>query len=260
MGRLRSIRAAAGLLAAFACVLGGCAVAVPPPKTAAAAPEAANAAWGAVLDRFVDGDGRIAFDRLAADRGDLDRYVAYLAVTDPESSPSAFPRREDVLAFYLNAYNALAMYNVIESGIPPELGAIKVRFFYRDRLRLGGRSISLYALENSIIRPLGEPRVHFALNCMVRGCPRLPRRPFEGATLDADLDAGARLFFSEERNVRLDAPRQAVFLSQILEWYAKDFLKRAPSLSAYVNLYRGEPIPGNWKVAFIPYDWRLNSR
>jgi hypothetical protein len=260
MGCLRSIRAVAAVLAAAAFALGGCAVAVPPPKTAAAGPEAANAAWGAVLEHFVDDEGRIAFDRLAVDRGDLDRYVAYLAVTDPESSPSAFPRGEDVLAFYLNAYNALAMYNAIESGIPPELETIKVRFFYRDRLRLGGRSISLYALENSIIRPLGEPRVHFALNCMVRGCPRLPRKPFEGATLDADLEAGARLFFSEERYVRLDASRRTVFLSQILEWYEKDFLARARSLTAYVDRYRGEPIPADWRVAFIPYDWKLNSQ
>ncbi len=152
------------------------------------------------------------------------------------------------------------MYNVVQAGLPPELGSIKVRFFYRNRLRLGGRAISLYALENSIIRPLGEPRVHFALNCMVRGCPRLPREPFEGARLEAQLEAAARLFFAEERNVRLDPAAKTVHFSEILRFYTKDFLAKAPSLIAYANLYRDDPIPADWRVEFIPYDWTLNSQ
>ena len=38
--------------------------------------------------------------------------------------------------------------------------------------------MSLYTLENDVIRPLGDERVHFALNCMVVSCPRLPRVAF----------------------------------------------------------------------------------
>jgi len=237
----------------------GCAVAVPPPRSAPVGRGPARTAWAAVLMRFVDSRGRIDFAAIASDPSDLDRYVAYLAAEDPRSTPSAFLTPEDSLAYYLNAYNALAMYNVLQSGIPPELGTIKVRFFYRNRLRLGGRSISLYALENRIVRPLGDPRVHFALNCMVRACPRLPREPFEGAHLDSQLDSAARLFFSEERNVRLDASRRTVYLSEILRFYTKDFLAKAPSLIAYANLYRSEPIPTDWETDFIPYDWSLNT-
>jgi hypothetical protein len=250
----------AGALAAATAALAGCAISVPPPRMAAGTPASSNASWAAVLTRFVDDRGRIDFSGLAMDRADLDRYVAYVASVDPKSAPAAFPGRDDALAYYLNAYNALAMYGVLQSGIPPELETIKVRFFYRDRLRLGGRNISLYALENSIVRPLGEPRVHFALNCMVRGCPRLPRKPFEAPRLEAELDDAARLFLSEERNVRLDPARRTVSFSQILNWYEKDFLAKAPSLIAYANLYRAEPIPPDWQVAFIPYDWTLNAQ
>ena len=48
---------------------------------------------------------------------------------------------------------------------------------------VGGKTISLYKLENDVIRPLGEERVHFALNCMVVSCPRLPRAAFSAAAL-----------------------------------------------------------------------------
>ena len=248
------------LALASAAALSGCAIRVPAPKSAAAGPQDALAAWSRVLYRFVDERGKIDFSGVAANRGDLDAYVSWIAQVSPTSSPAEFSESGATLAYYVNAYNALALYNVIAAGIPPELSSIKVRFFYRDRLLMGGAWISLYALENRLIRPLGEPRVHFALNCMVRRCPRLPRYPFDAGELDAQLDSAARLFFSEERNVRLDPGRRTVRFSEILRFYTKDFLRKAPSLIAYANLYRVEKIPLDWSVEFIPYDWTLNRQ
>jgi hypothetical protein len=238
----------------------GCALRVPAPKTAAGGPEAASASWARVLERFVDERGRIDFRGVASDSSDLDAFVAWVGAVSPRTSPSAFALRQEVLAYYLNAYNALAMYNVVHSGIPPELDSIKFRFFYRDRLLVGGKRTSLYRLENGLVRPLGDPRVHFALNCMVRGCPRLPREPFEAGRLDAQLDAAARLFFSEPRHVQLDPAGKTVRFSSILDFYTKDFLAKAPSLIAYANLYRNEKIPTGWKVAFLSYDWTINAQ
>ena len=208
----------------------------------------------------MDGNGRIDFAGIVRAPADLEAFVGYVGSVSPRSNPAAFPTPASSLAYYINAYNALAMYDVIRSGIPPELGSIKVRFFYRNRLLLGRQRISLYHLENRIVRPIGEPRVHFALNCMVRGCPRLPREPFETGRLDAQLDAAARFFFSESRNVELLPDKKIVRFSEILRFYTKDFLVEAPSLIAYANRYRLEKLPADWKVEFIPYDWTLNTQ
>jgi Protein of unknown function, DUF547 len=218
----------------------------------------AEGAWRRVLARHVDESGRIDFEAVAKSSADLDAYVAWIAAVDPETSPGTFPTPDSRKAYYLNAYNALAMYNVIASGIPESLGPIKFRFFFRDRMVMGGKRVSLYRLENSIVRPLGDPRIHFALNCMVRGCPRLPRVPFEAARLDGQLDEAAKLFFSEERNVRRDDSTRTVFFNEILRFYKKDFLKEAKSLVAYANLYRSSPIPEDYRVRFTPYDWTVN--
>ena len=51
-----------------------------------------------------------------------------------------------------------------------------------------------------------------------------------------------------------------VRVSAILDWYEEDFLAVAPSLVAYLNRYRDEPIPEDWDVAFLDYDWSLNAR
>ena len=38
-------------------------------------------------------------------------------------------------------------------------------------------------------------------------------------------------------------------------------LSNAPfgSVDVYVNLYRDVPVPTDWKVEFLPYDWTLNT-
>jgi hypothetical protein len=78
---------------------------------------------------------------------------------------------------------------------------------------------------------------------MVVGCPRLPRAAFSADALDRELDAAAQLFIEEDRNVSVDPARHEVWLSAIFDFYTRDFLNRAPSLIAYVNRYRAEPIP-----------------
>jgi len=237
-----------------------CATHIPPPQTAARPGADPEKAWASHLSRFVDEKGRMDYAGMANDPGDLETYLAYIARVAPKSQPEMFPTTEARLAFCINAYNALAMYNVLRSNPPSDLNAVKVTFFYKNRFELGGRYISLYALENQVIRPMGDPRVHVALNCMARGCPRLPREPFAPAELDRQLDRQAREFFNETRNVELSPEKQTVRFSQILQFYTGDFLKKAPTLIAYANMYRDEKIPADWKVDFIPYDWVLNKQ
>jgi len=81
-----------------------------------------EALWTKVLSRHVDASGRIDFDALSRSHADLDQIVAFIAETDPESQPQLFPDKQSRLAFYVNAYNALAMYGVIAAGVPENLG------------------------------------------------------------------------------------------------------------------------------------------
>jgi hypothetical protein len=221
----------------------------------------ALAAWARVLDTFVNEAGEVDFAALAEDRAELDAYVDYVSRSGPQSRPAAFPDRAEVLAHHLNAYNAVSMHAVIEAGIPESLGGLRGLWFFRvANRRIGGRDITLSAYENDVIRPLGEPRVHFALNCMSVGCPRLPRTPFTAGELEAELERAAREFFAEPRNVEVDHERGVVRLSEILDFYAEDFLAESPSLLAYVNRYRDPPIPEDQAIEFIPYDWTVNRQ
>ncbi len=225
-------------------------------------PDEAQKAWGRVLKEFVNEKGQVGFSKLAQKRGDLDSYVAYIAKVGPKSNPTQFSNPEVLLAHYLNSYNALSMYNILDSEIPESLGGLKkVKFFYFKKFVIDGQEMSLYAYENEVIRKVGEERVHFALNCMSKGCPRLPRVPFTGKRLNQELDEQAKFFFSEERNVKVNETDKKVELSEILDFFPGDFLKKAPNLIAYANRFRpkGKTLPENYSVSFIPYDWKVNS-
>ena len=219
-------------------------------------------AWARVLDAYVDERGRVDFTGLAASPDELRVYIDYIATVSPRSTPDAFPTADAELAFYLNSYNALAMYNVIGTGVPHSLASFfrKFIFFYWKKFNVGGERISLYRYENDVIRPFGDERVHFALNCMAISCPRLPRVPFTGDSVQRRLDAETRQFFSEARNIRVDYGRQTVEVSEILDFYTEDFLAKSSSLIAYINRYRDDQIPDSYTVEFIDYDWTVNSQ
>lgn len=218
-------------------------------------------AWARVLGRYVDEQGRVDFAAIASDRADLDRFVAYVYDVSPQSAPQHFNTAAVVLAFHLNAYNALAMHKVIDRGVPVTLAGLrKVSFFAFGPVMVGGRAITLYDYENKVIRPLGDPRLHMALNCMSAGCPRLPRAPFLPGTLDRQLERETRFFFSEQRNLQIDHGARVARVSAILKFFPEDFLRVAPSLIAFINRYVDTSIPSDYRLDYIPYDWTIHRQ
>lgn len=218
----------------------------------------AVAAYGRVLQRFVDERGYVDFGALAQDRADLDRYIRFIAAKPLDS----FAPGDERLAHYINSYNALSMFNVVESGIPrTHAGWRKVVFFAFRRFVIGGRRLSLYGYENDVIRKIGDPRIHFALNCSAVGCPRLPREPFMAAGLSQQLDRETRRFFSSPEHLRIDRADSTAYASGLLDFYREDFVADAGSPLAFVNRYVTEPVPAGYALRIIPYDWTIaNSR
>ena len=241
----------------------GCSLVPVPQVSREVSPQDANQAWAEVLKTYVDDQGRVDFKSLSKKPGPLHNYVYYISKNGPTSHPELFKTHSLRLAYYINSFNALSMYNILESEIPESLsGFKKVSFFYFKKFIIDGEKTSLYSYEKDVIRKQKEERVHFALNCMSRGCPRLPQKPFTAENLEKELDFQAKYFFSENRNIYLDPKNKKVFISEILDFYTEDFLVKTPSLIAYVNQYRKpeQKIPQDYKVDFIPYDWEVNSQ
>jgi hypothetical protein len=221
-------------------------------------------AWSKVLTEYVDEQGRIDFITLVKHPEDLKQFVHFIARVSPLSHPGLFPSKQAVLAYHINAYNASAMYNVIATGVPTGFNYFAKRFWFFKSIKvfIGGDMTSLYDYENNVIRKLGEPRIHFALNCMVRDCPRLPRKVFVAETLEQDLSQLSQEFFNNQKHLRIDHEQKIVYVSEILDFYTEDFVASGKSqdLIAYINQFRTIAIPNDYQLKFIDYDWTVNQQ
>ena len=81
--------------------------------------------------------------------------------------------RDEQLAFYINAYNALVIKAVL-AKLPIDSVMSAPGFFDREKHVVAGQEMTLNHLENEIIRSarFAEPRIHFLVNCASVGCPR----------------------------------------------------------------------------------------
>jgi len=220
--------------------------------------------WASVLTKFVDEQGRVDFESLSSETAELDAFVAAVAKVSPSSSPELFDTPEKVLAYHANTYNALAMRGVIDRGIPANFSSLLKRasFFKFRKVVIGGKKTDLYTYENKVIRPLGEARMHFVLNCMVRDCPRLPKTVFRAETIEGDLQAAAVEFFNKEKHTKIDHDKKKLFLSGIMKFYTGDYVAsgKKQDLLVYVNQFRKDKVPDDYRVSYIKYDWTVNQQ
>lgn len=233
-----------------------------------AAGEPDHSLWDRVLQKHVNAIGEVDYAALKSDRAKLDAYLGQLAAVSPDSDPERFAGRDEQLAYWINAYNALTVGAVVD--LYPIASVRKADdFFGRRSHRAGGRLLSLRDIEHKILRErLDEPRIHFVIVCASVSCPMLERRAFFAGDLEQRLEVASRRFLNEKRNVTVDLARKRLTLNKILDWYADDFHPESPdgSVRGYIVRYADEPLRESL-IALGPkakprhhdYDWSLNS-
>ena len=223
--------------------------------------------WDELLQRYVDDLGRVNYRRWKAEGADVLRvWLESLADVDLADFSDADAR----LALWLNAYNAIAISQVLEvypiASIRPKVLGIPnwlsfLDFFTRSNTIIGGKKYSLNQIEHAILRPeFAEPRIHFALVCASVGCPLLRRGAYFPESVRTQLEADASRFIHNPDKVRYDAQKKTLYLSKIFKWYGEDFVKAAGSVAEYVGGYLGPEasVGDGWAIVFLPYDWNLN--
>jgi hypothetical protein len=219
-----------------------------------------------VLTKYVTEDGRVRYAALQKDREELDRYLAGLRATSPDSHPQLFPSPTARLAYWMNAYNALTIGAFVDEypqgnrRLANKLG--QYNFFYRRKFKVGGRERSLDDIETvSIRKASGDPRIHFAIVCASASCPGVSRVAYTAENVDRELDRLARHFINDPRHVEFKPPQ--LTLSMIFKWYESDFGGRRKLLE-FLDRYRdGDQsaiaAAAQLRVEYRAYDWSLNE-
>ncbi|MDB5036217.1 MAG: hypothetical protein JWQ98_3458 [Chlorobi bacterium] len=214
-----------------------------------------HSAFGRVLASAA-ANGRVDYARF---RGNAD-FAAYQASIGNASLRGA--SADEQMAFWLNAYNASVIRNVIDN--PGMRRPIDVKGFFDARtFRIAGSTLTLNDMENRMLRErFREPLIHFGLVCAARSCPPLQPRTFDARTVRAQLARNATAYLASAYN-RFDAATNTLTLSKIFDWYKGDFGGDA-GIREFVKKY-GTPamrqrISSSTTIAFMEYDWTLNSK
>lgn len=235
-------------------------------------------AFTSVLQEVVSGK-RVDYRGLQARDDVLDGYLAALARSEPRALEAA--GRQARLAFWINAYNACMLrlvadhYPIRKASFPRSLvNAVAGRpdnsvwqipdVFTRKFCPVVGAARSLDEIEHEILRPMGEPRIHFAVNCAARGCPPLAAEAYSAERLDEQLDAAARRFVADPRHLRIErGPKPKVQVNMVLNWFGEDFggedgVRRflARYLSPADSALILDPATA---IDYLDYDWTLND-
>ena len=223
--------------------------------------------YTALLQKHVDDEGRVAY-RAWKDK-DLDALDGYLRSVS-ETDPKKLASREERIAFWVNAYNALTIRGIIEfypmKSIKDKVNRIFGYNIWTDyKIEVGGRERSLDEIEHRILRKMGEPRIHFALVCASLGCPKLSRDAYRGADLEEQLDRQAREFLNDPERTRVDRSGREVYLSKIFKWFDDDFGGTEETVLRFIAPYRPEAerdllLKGRPEINYLSYDWSLNDQ
>lgn len=231
-----------------------------------------------LLKLYVDENGKVDYDGFIKDRAKLDGYLDSLGKVNPRS----FSNDDERNAFYINAYNAFTIRDVLDDVYQKTDSVKKVDGFWnKKKHRIGGEDLTLDAIEK-VSRDYKDPRVHFAVNCASSSCPKLQRFTFTGAKLNEQFEFITKDFLADEnRGMKIDRTKNKVWISRIFSWYAGDFtgdtssvgflkgfIKSKFTASAGVNFIVGKVSDETLQyfkdskpdVDYLEYDWTLNSK
>lgn len=226
--------------------------------------------WDALLRMYVDEKGNVnyaAWKQSATDVQTLDAFLSHLSTANP-SAPAKPAAR---LAFWINAYNAVTIKGILReyptSSIRNHTAKLLGYNIWKDLLlTVGGKPYSLDQMEHEVLRKMGEPRIHAAIVCASRSCPRLLAEAYTAERLDEQLTLNTKVFFANPGNFRYDPTRRTFQLSSILEWFAEDFgsdqAAQLRTISPYLpsrDAYDAA-IANSVSVSYLDYDWGLNDQ
>ncbi len=139
-------------------------------------------------------NGFVDYDGIAAEQ-QLSKVIEQFG--DKQSADiSSFNSK---LAFYINAYNTLAIQGILDGQSPSSWWGRR-KFFNQQQFKVLGETINLHELEHEHIITLSEPRIHFAIVCASISCPRLSSRAYRANTLDLQLHEAAVKFIKSNKD------------------------------------------------------------
>ena len=254
-------------------------VAVP---AAQESPETARSkTFDQLLDLYVR-NGDVYYRALKSERARLDGFASLLATVSVDKLS-----REEQMAFWLNAYNALVLRTVVDhypiQGRASEYPAKSIRqipgAFERLTHRVAGRTLTLDQIETTVLAAFHDPRVYFALGRGAAGSGRLRSEAFVPARIEEQLADVAGECVGRRQCLSIDRENGKLSVSPIFSWREKEFAAayadKAPAAFATRSPIERSALvfvlpklltterefigKNTFQVTYSTFDWTLND-
>jgi hypothetical protein len=234
-----------------------------------------------LLDLYVR-NGDVYYRALRSDRAKLDGYINLLA-----TASVAKGSRQEQIAFWLNAYNALVLRTVIDhypiQARSSQYPAKSIRqipgAFERLPHRVAGRTLTLDQIEKEVLPEFRDARVYFALGRGAAGSGRLRSEAFLPARIEEQLADVASECVTRAQCLSIDREAGKVNASSIFSWRESEFAaafaaaappafaSRAPVERAIIAFVMPKLLPiekemlekNTFQFVYTPFDWTLND-
>ena len=207
--------------------------------------------WSELLKLYVSENGNVNYLDFNKSKTLLQDYINNLS----SNPPTEKWLKNDKLAYWINAYNALTIDLILRNYPTQSIKDIKDPWDQR-LWKFGKKWINLNEIEHEILRKMDEPRIHFAIVCASVSCPKLQNEAFTAKNLEVQLSNATKEFLAD--NSKNEISKDELKLSKIFKWFKKDFEQNG-SLIDFLNEYSDITISQAAKVRYNAYDWDLNN-
>ena len=198
-------------------------------------------------------DGNVAYSKIHSNPNTLNDILKLA-----EGVSVSKDNTETYQAFWINAYNLSVIKGIVDH-YPTNSPLDNDGFFDKITYSLAGKKITLNDIENKLLgAQFKDARFHFVLVCGAVGCPPLISKAYLPKTLNTQLETQTTLALNGSF-LRVNTKKKRVEVSQIMEWYKEDFTVNGMTEIDFINNYRIEKIPNNFKLTYFPYDWKVNN-
>lgn len=205
------------------------------------------------LNHFVN-DGLINYSAIHSDRKTLDSLLIQIKNIPIESLSDNIKK-----SFLINAYNILVIKNIVDH-YPVKSPMDIAGFFDGIKHDIGGEKITLDEIENKKLLPVyKDARFHFVLVCGAIGCPPITNFAYVPDKLEQQMEIRTKTILNNSNFIKVNDAEKKVLLSEIFKWYEADFKQSGSTVIGFINNYRENKIPEDYKVDYYTYDWSLNE-
>lgn len=166
----------------------------------------------------VDAKGVVDLAELKKRHASLETYLASLAGVQPDTLPTVEAR----LAFWLNAYHAMVLEELLDARGPTRSSLDE----WLHARAIGGHRQTRAAIFRHLLSQSGDARVVLSVATGAKGTGVLDGAPFDPDSLNLQLDDAVRRFVQRKDHFAIDGTK--VRLSELFLRYREDFLAALP--------------------------------